>query len=320
MATAAQYYYTKPIFRPAVEYLVGDLRAVFRYDTVSFDIDCNEHASVEISRLCDLLTSGVDLSTLPSAFGDFETHAWNIIEALDRYGFLTDGAPPDLQQVISGAAFWKEVSAFVERAKVKSQPVLYEALRSGRADRHALIRYAIEYFHIVRAGPQIIAGSLAHTQSNAVRAILEDFLGSELGHDRILLRALSAVGIGEDRLHSALPLPETFSLISALQVFADQEPLTFMALVFLLEEASPEFNKEFLSACVRCGLGDDFSGPIIRHAAINDAGDHGGISARLLNCLPLVTTEERIVVLKQAAVVVENLVALEHAILGERHR
>lgn len=316
MAIPEQYYYAKAIFRPSVEYLVGDLRAVFRYDTISFDIECNQAASIEISRLCDGLSGGMDLSTLPESFSSFEGHAWNIIDALDRYGFLTDAAPPDPQHVIGGQAFWKEVSAFVERAKVKSRPVLYEALRSGRADRSLLIRYAIEYFHIVRAGPQIIAGSLAHAHSAATRTLLEEFLGSELGHDRMLLRALSAVGIGKEQVLSALPLPETFAVISALQVFADQEPLTFMALVFLLEEASPEFNREFLSACARCGLGPNFSDPIIRHAGINDAGEHGAISARLLSGVPLVTAEERTVVLKQAAVMVENLVALEHALLG----
>jgi len=243
--------------------------------------------------------------------------AHDILQALDRYGFLTETAPPEPGRTISGAAFWTEVAAFVERAKVKARPILYEALRSGRASRAALIRYAREYYHVVRAGPGIIAGSLAHAGNRTTRAILEQFLASELGHDKLIASALASVGIGEAEIDRALPLPETFSIISALQVAADQEPLTFKALVFLMEEASPEFHQAFVSACEYEGLPAAFWGPITDHAGINDEGAHGSISERLLTQVETVTQEERCVVLKQAITMIENLVALEHALLRE---
>ena len=300
-------YYRKASFRPEVQYLVGDTRIVFSYrDTVSFDIDCNKAASEEVARLCRCLEGGLNpVAELP-LFGDFEPYAHEILLALDRYGLLTDIAPPDPEHTISGAAFCTEVVAFTERVKVRARPVLYESLRSNRISRSSLIRYAREYYHVVREGPAIIAGSLAHSSDRRTRAILERFLASEIGHDELILSALEFVGIGEDALSNSLPLPETFAIISALQVFADQEPLTFKALVFLMEESGPEFHQAFVSACEHEGLGRAFWGPITGHAGINDEGEHGSISEHLLTQIEVVSVEERIVVLRQAVTMIER--------------
>jgi hypothetical protein len=312
------HYYQRAAFRPGVEYLIGDSRVVLSYqDVVSFDIDCNKAASREIARLCQALERGVDLTSGLSQFAQFAPHAHDLLQALDRYGFLTETAPPEAGHTINGAAFWTEVAAFIERAKVKARPILYEALRSGRTSRGQLIRYAKEYYHVVRAGPAIIAGSLAHASDRTTREILEQFLSSELGHDKLIASALASVGTDEAEIDRALPLPETFSIISALQVAADQEPLTFKALVFLMEEASPEFHQAFVSACDYEGLPTAFWRPITDHAGVNDVAAHGSISQRLLAQVEAVTREERCVVLKQAMTMVENLVALEHALLRD---
>jgi Iron-containing redox enzyme len=311
-------YYQQPAFRHGVQYLIGDTRIVLTYrDVVSFDIDCNKAASREIARLCQALEEGLDLTDGLPQFAEFAPHALDILQALDRYGFLTETAPSEAGRTISGAVFSTEVAAFVERAKVKARPILYEALCSGRASRAALIRYAREYYHVVHAGPGIIAGSLAHASDRTTREILEQFLASELGHDKLIASALASVGIGEAEIDRVLPLPETFSIISALQVAADQEPLTFKALVFLMEEASPEFHQAFVSACEYDGLPAAFWGPITAHAGINNEGAHGSISKRLLAQVEAVTQEERCVVLKQAMTMIENLVALEHALFRD---
>jgi hypothetical protein len=312
------HYYQRAAFRPGVDYLIGDTRVVLRYrDIVAFNIDCNKAASGEIARLCQALEAGIDLTNGLPQFGEFAPYADDILQALDRYGFLAETAPPQAGRTISGAAFWTEVAAFVERAKVQARPILYEALRTGRTSRAQLIRYAKEYYHVVRAGPAIIAGSLAHAGDRATRRILEQFLASELGHDELIASALAAVGITEAEIDRAPPLPETFSVISALQVVADQEPLTFKALVFLMEQASPEFNEAFVSACDYEGLPTAFWKPMIDHAGINDEDGHGSISQRLLSQVEAVTREERCVVLKQAVTMIENLVALEHALLRD---
>jgi hypothetical protein len=91
--------------------------------------------------------------------------------------------------------FWQEVDAFAHRAKVKFRPVLYQTLREDVVGRNALIRYATQYYYVVRAGPQIIAGVLPHASDPVTRSILEEFLVSELGHDKLLTRALESAGV-----------------------------------------------------------------------------------------------------------------------------
>jgi hypothetical protein len=312
---ALGHYYRKAIFRQNVEWLVGEARAVFTYEGTSFDVDCNAPAAEEIDRLCRALAQGLDPAEVPVSFGEFAGHAAELIDAFDRYGFLTEADPARPRDAITGEAFWREVEAFSHRAKSKFRPVFYDALRAGRVRREHLIRYATEYYHIVRCGPQIIAGALPHATDGGTRAVLEDFLSSELGHDRLLLRALEAVGTSKEAAEGSLPLPETFAVISALQVAADQEPLTFKAVVFLMEEPSPEFHDAFVKACGHVGLSSEFWTPIVKHAGINDEGDHGNISALLLSHVEAVGAEERLVVLKQLATLIELLVKFEEALL-----
>ena len=116
-------------------------------------------------------------------------------------------------------------------------------------------------------------------------------------------------------MEGLLPLPETFAVLSSLQVLADQEPLTFKALIFLLEAPNPEFHKAFVAACQQAGLNPSFWKPIIDHGMINDIGEHGSISARLLARIECVSVEERVVVLKHVVTMIENLVAFERALL-----
>lgn len=312
---ALNHYYRRPIFRDGVEYVMGEDRAVFSYDRISFDIEYNQQAGQEVSRLCAGLAKGLELQNLAGQFLSFEPYAWDIVNAFDRYGLLTEDSPPKPEDIIAGDIFWQEVEAFSHRAKAKFRPVFYEALREGMVGRDALVRYATQYYHIVRAGPQIIAGALPHASDPVTRGILEEFLASELGHEKLLIRSLQAAGANISEIQASLPLLETFELISGLQVLADQEPLSFKALVFLLEEASPEFHDAFVTACEQSGLGLGFWQPIVSHADINDAGEHGSISMRLLAQVKAVTAEERLVVLKQVATTIESLIALELAIL-----
>jgi hypothetical protein len=309
------HYYRRAVFRPGVEYVIGEDRAVFSYDTISFDIEYNQRAGEEIARLCARLAEGLELQDLTGQFLSFEPYARDIISAFDRYGLLTEGSPPQPEDIITGEIFWQEIDAFAHRAKAKFRPVLYQALREGMVGRDVLIRYATQYYYIVWAGPQIIAGVLPHASDPVTRSILEEFLASELGHDKLLTRSLESAGVNISEVQASLPLPETFALISGLQVLADQEPLSFKALVFLLEEASPEFHDAFVTACGQSGLCPDFWQPIVSHSNINDTWDHGSMSKRLLSQVKAVTTEERLVVLKHVAIIIESLIALERAIL-----
>lgn len=316
MSTAiSNHYYQKTAFRPGVEYVIGATRAVFTYDLVTFDVELNEPAVVELDRLCSKLRGGLLIAKVENEFAEFAPHVWRLLETFDRHGFITEVGEITAEHTISGKAFWKELQAFSARAKVRFRPVLYEALCTGSVSKAGLITYAREYYHLVKAGPQIIAGALPHADGWDTRKILERFLQGEVGHEGLLIASLQAVEITPNQLATSVPLPETFALISGLQVLADQEPLSFKALVFLLEEANPEFHEALVTACQLHELGRPFWQPIVDHAGINDDENHGSISERLLEHVELVTREERLVVLKHVSTMIESLIAFERAIL-----
>jgi hypothetical protein len=168
---------------------------------------------------------------------------------------------------------------------------------------------------VVRAGPKIIGSMLAHVSDPVSERVLQTFFQAELGHDELLMESLRSVGVDADSLPDLMPLPETFILTSSFQVWADQEPLTFRALAFLLEETNEEFHTKFASASRLKGLPEEFIQPILRHGGINDEGDHGAISETLLSTIDAVSVEERVNVCKHLTFVVDSLAALERAIL-----
>lgn len=313
------HYYRRAAFREGVDTLVGDTRAVFSYDLTNFDVELNPPAAFHVERLCRDLREGLDLGLVETSYHDFSPHVWELLDAFDRYGFLTEIGEPPIDELITGDALWRQIDAFAQRVTLRLQPLFYEALRAGRVSRGALVRYAQEYFHVVSAGPRIIAGALTHASTEPTARFLEGFLVQELGHEQLLARSLAAVGIDLVSARASLPLPETFALTTAFQTLADQEPLSFHALIFLMEQASPAFHEAFQIACESVGLTEQFWSPIVAHADINDAGGHGTISARLLAEVDLVSREEVMVVKKQAVTIIEAMVEFERALLDPRN-
>lgn len=317
--SVAAHYYRRAAFRAGVDAIVGDTRAVFSYDLTTFDVELNPPAAVQVERLCRELRQGIDLAEVERCYRDFAPHVWELVAAFDRYGLLTEVCEPPEDELIKGEDLWRQIDAFAQRVTRRLRPMFYEALRGGRVSRGALVRYAQEYFHVVAAGPRIIAGAFTHANTERTGQMLEEFLVQEIGHERLLARSLAGVGIGIAEARASVPLAETFALTSGLQTLADQEPLTFHAVVFLMEQAGPEFHAAFRTACESVGLGEPFWSPIVAHAEINDAGEHGSISARLLAEVDVVSREEVLVVKKQVVTMLESMVEFERAVLDPRN-
>lgn len=308
-------YYRRPAFREGVRVEIDAERAVFGYGSISFDAEFSPAASALVTVLCERLAQGLDAAAIPALFGDFAPYAHELLRSFDRYGYLRESAltAPD---ALDGALFAQQVTAFAERARGRAGSAFHAALVAGEVGARELVAYVAEYHHVVAAAPAIIGASLAHAHDPRRRAILERFLRAEFGHDRMLRRALLAAGTSAAEIDAALPLPETFAVVSMLHVLAAQEPLGFAACLFLFEEESAAFHRAFATAARAAGLPEGFVAPVLEHAHVNDAGDHGTITSELLSCFGPVSAEERIVVLKHVAILVESLAALERALLA----
>lgn len=299
--------FDKPKFRPGV---------TIREVDDAFDIDYREQGCAvsstkrdSMSRLLNSLRQGgvphaeilrehPDLATeIPGLFGEF-----------DRLGLLTESDFSQKCVPLSGHQFGRKLRQMsAAMFSTAGSSTLYGLMSSGQVERAMLIGYAIEYFHIVRNAPKVIAPALAHQCPDAVFLELKHLFLDEHDHDKLLVSALQTVGIKEDALRGSTPLPGTFAVYSSLGTLARQHLLSFICALDLFEAPYPEFNDIFKSACEKCDLPSGFWEPIVRHAAINVDGEHHRITERLLSHYPAISDEEANVVGINTTVLLETI-------------
>ena len=309
-------FFERPRLRERVAMHVNDGGCVLRYREQEYELELAPETRADSMRLLELLQRGDrSFDELTREVPALASEVGVICRDLDRFGLITDGSykPVDVKR---GAQFYRELTRFIERVKRKDSARPYhEGLVAGTIGRAQLIGYALEYYHIVRMCPGLLAPSLSHHENRKTQAILQEFFVSELNHDALIERSLSAVGIGRAELDRLVPLPMTFSVCCSLGVYARQHPLSFKAALFLFEEPDGAFNEAFKKRCDDIGLPPEFYGPIFEHANINDEGEHASISEVLFAEVPCISEEEQIVVKRHTGILVESLILMERQIV-----
>jgi hypothetical protein len=313
--------FRSPRLRPGVQVGWQNEAAVIEYRDQGCDLAFPAEAVDDVRRLFAMLADGASVPRLERSVPALREQLPALLQELDRLGLLVETEIRRERGGQTGVEFYRRVRRLAARIKARgSRNEFYRALARAAATREQLAGYALEYYHLVHYAPRLIAPALAHTAPRRTERILQQFLASELGHDRMLLESLAAAGIQERDLEYVMPLPSTFALISALGVFAAQDPLSFKAVLFVYEEADDRFNRAFVRCCERAGLPPAFSGPIARHAAVNEEYDHGDISRQLMEDVPYVSPEEQQVVVKHVVIVIETLIKMEREILDHYSR
>jgi hypothetical protein len=303
----------RPCLRDGAHIVPGRTSTALEYRSQSCDIEHGPDAAHEVSHLLDKLLHGATEAELAAACPGLAIAP--LLAELDKLGLLTDSSfeTPD---TISGSDLHSELMEWAGRWSAQTcHSRFYTALVEGDVTPEHLIRYAIEYYQIVRASIGLIAPSLGHVASDRTRRLLSDFVRSEMGHDLLMAESLAAVGITPPELHGWIPLPATFTLCSTLGVLAVQDPLSFKCALFLFEQPSDTFTEAFVARAQASGLPDAFWKPLVHHAAINDEGHHGDITVELLADVSVVSREEALVAKKHVGVLIETLALLEDQIL-----
>lgn len=288
------------------------------YREQSCDLEVGEeHLNAMADFLAVLSIGGKTMSALRDAkYCGVSLDTNTLIEELDRLGLITESKFDVIDQVISGDQLYREVIRVAQRTKRHSQSKFFNMLLSGNASRKQIIGYALEYYHVVRLAPGLIGPALSISTTRKSQRILQEFLKSELFHDRMLESSLKAVGINASELEYLQPLPGTFAICSSLGVFAKQHPLSFYSALFLFEEPYPEFNEALVNACKNVGIEEGFYRPIIQHASINDEFGHDDISKQLLDGVGAVSSEDVVVTKKNISILVEMFLRQEKDIIS----
>lgn len=315
----------KPLRCPRMPKFRDSVRAIFAPSSV--EIHCGtRQCSFEFSELQASSVAGLfdDLAAGNSTLDDLMSRSPDIAEQIpklladfDDLRLLVESAPESVQRACSGIQLYREARRIADRTFARvARSAFYRALAEGRATRHQLIGYALEYYWIVQAAPGVIGPALGTAQGAEERSMLQDFLKSELGHDRFLAKALKAVDITQMELDAHQPLPATFALGASLGVYARQHPLSFKACLFLFERPQPAFIDAFDVRCRELGLPEAFHAPLRSHADLNGEYAHEDISQQLMELELAVDPESCIVVKRHVSLMAELMVQQEEQILA----
>jgi pyrroloquinoline quinone (PQQ) biosynthesis protein C len=307
----------KPKFRSSVKAVVRATEAeIFMgASQCAFEFAAGEEAAV--SRLfADLETGGHTTSDLASRSPEIARQIPALLSDFDRLRLLVESDLRPAAGTCSGVQLYREVIRLADRVTGRlAKSSFYRALSDGRATAQQLIGYGLEYYWIVKAAPGLIGPALGVAHSPEERALIQDFLKSELGHDKFLGEALTAVGVTPADLEAHQPLPATFTVGASLGVYARQHPLSFKASLFLLERAQPAFIDAFDDRCRALGLPEAFYLPLREHADLNSEYDHADISGSLMALEHAVDAETCTIVKRHVSLLIETLIQQEEQIL-----
>ncbi|TAL98743.1 MAG: hypothetical protein EPN73_02185 [Paraburkholderia sp.] len=150
----------------------------------------------------------------------------------------------------------------------------------------------LENFHILAREPLFDGPILSFSGNQSVRATLNRFYAEELGHDRLLLKALLALQLNESDVRASIPLRTTWALIDGLSYWSRFEPLFFAATLGILEGREVA-EDAFVGAACRKDLPPAFIEPIRTHARINSDGRHGELTRELFAAIDVVNVAEQ---------------------------
>lgn len=308
--------FVAPRFRDGVVLTFTEESCQIRYRELDIGIDLEPRTQAQ-SRLFlgALKEGGQSEDSLITQFPLVGSEISDVLRELDRHGLLTE-THIERPAALPGPQYFRELRRYIERAKQRyATATFYRGLLDGTVTREQIIGYAIEYYHIVRFCPGLIAPALSIHEPRATRDALLRFFVSELHHDEMLARALSAVNISREELDASVPLPMTFALCASLGVYARHHPLSFKAALFLFEQAEPAFNEALRRRCDAIGLPESFYQPILQHVDLNEGAKHDQITEILYKNVSCIGTEEQIVVKRHIGVMVESMVGMEQQIL-----
>lgn len=313
----SDYQISIPKFRDGVTVKCNDTSISIIYREQSCDLDFEQVHMNEVKKLLNIFVQGkTKTDEIGKSLPNMQDYISLIVTELDRNGLLTEAEIKINDKSLSGKQLYHEVLFIFDSVMQKSaKSRFYNLLVGNKATRAQLIGYAIEYYYLTKLAPGILGPMLAKIESRKSRQMLQDFLRSELYHDKMLEKSLNSVGITSENLDMVQPLPSTFAICASLAVYAQQHPISLKAALFMFERPCPEFNSVFKKRCEELEMPRMFYDPILKHAEINENGDHGSISEMLLDDIPAISNEERNIVKKHIAILCESLVMQENEII-----
>lgn len=148
------------------------------------------------------------------------------------------------------------LDALVEERSLLKHP-FYRAWSAGELTREALGRYAREYFHLVRAVPELVE-AVRERAPESMHDDLAEHRDEEAEHVDAWLRFAAALGIDEAELDSHTPRSETTEAVAGMQRACASSYDAGAAALYALELEIPRIAATKMEGLERFyGIGSD---------------------------------------------------------------
>ncbi|MHB9838896.1 iron-containing redox enzyme family protein [Paraburkholderia terrae] len=279
------------IFEPQAFVLAG--KCLSTSPSLVIEDDENQYefpASVDgedAASLISALRSGVKAEEVISRYSPYEQKVFDRLKelqlvravkpALARSGLdvlleLEDLANDLLYRTLYTNVFWEKCASASTSTDIPLNVI------------HGMI---VENYHFLFRESYFDAPVLSYVANTGVRLSMNEFYAEEYGHDELLLKALTTLGVTREDLARTVPLPQTMALCNSLAFWAHSDPLFFFSTLGILEGKDIK-QDSFLDAAYRIGVDPALLKPVKAHSDINLNGGHGSLTRKIFSRIPAI--------------------------------
>lgn len=228
----------------------------------------------------------------------------NLKDALTHLNCLADlllrvGRQEDQQVELPGAVVLHGCSGvtLAVEAQKSAEAVLsrlgssrfLEAIAQSPLQRSLAEGCFIEEYHVTCRFVEIIAATLTQRLKEPLRKLLFQYYAEEIGHEKFELTTCKSLGIDEDTLQSAIPLPLHFAFVDLFTYISASDPISYFASIFVTEGmyGSPSPLNDYIER--GCAANPKFRQVFRRHERLNTELYHSDLSRLLMAEIPYVS-------------------------------
>ena len=240
----------------------------------------NDHdAASGLDAMADLPEAGVlyDLR-------DLEAHLWLVAQCL--VAASADGAQrlpvPSLEPLTLASGL-----EFMRRTELLTREVLqnwgqnpYVTALDALNDTYSPLVAGpfIEQYHVTRRFVEIIAPLLSKRLAAPLREMMFRYYSEEVGHEALESTTCEAMGVSQEALDQAVPLPLHFAFVDVLTLVADLDPVSSFASIMVIEGVfgePPKMSLRLVAVARTNSALHEISGD---HDELNETLNHNSIS------------------------------------------
>ncbi len=185
----------------------------------------------------------------------------NIVGDLQAQGLISDATPLSIN---SGINTLLELEALTTKLLAKNPVQEYFWQQVASTDREIAIKVlsglAIEYYHFCSQQYCFNAPSFSFPSSRKIQQLINQYYQRKYGQDKILLEALTGIGISQEDLTNSIPLPQTTALVHALTFWANFDPIFYLTTL----EAIATQTLESFTSCLQISEQIELNSPWLK--------------------------------------------------------